>query len=173
MSALPQLPSLSAEFDALRRRLDVLERSPRKGARDEPLPMAPVDWPGGSTWRALAQIGIGGLNHPVIRADLRATVAGAGTVELRLCDADTGRATSAVLTLTAGQSWCRVDWRHTLDPPHSRTGTWRRVLVQARVTSGTPTLAAVLGLASGVSLSTAPAATPAGTWSTPSAPAGY
>ncbi|MER5862210.1 hypothetical protein [Kitasatospora sp. NPDC002040] len=175
MSGALQLPSLAGEFADLRRRLDALERNPGAGARDEPLPMSPyTPWSGGAAFRAVAQIGVGGLNRPVVRLDFWATVTGAGSVEFRLFDVDSGRTTSAVIALGAGTGqWVRAEWLHTLDPPHTRTGTWRRVLLQARQSVGTPTLTLGLGLASGVSTTTAPGATTAGTWSTVTAPAGY
>ncbi|MFI8263687.1 hypothetical protein [Streptomyces sp. NPDC085665] len=131
-------------------------------------------WPGGTAFRAVAQIGIGNLNAPVVRLDFRATVTGAGAVEFRLFDVDSGRATASVASLAAGANqWRRCEWLHTLDPPHTRAGTWRRLLLQARQSSGTPSLSVWLGLASGVSTTTAPGATTAGTWSTVTAPAGY
>lgn len=175
MSGVLQSPSLGREFAELRRRLDALERNPRSGARDEPLDMTPYEgWPGGSTFRAVAQIGIGGLNRPVLRLDFRASVTGAGYIEFRLFDVDSGRATSAVTAVGAGAGqWLRCEWLHTLDPPHARTGTWRRVLLQARQSVGSPALVLGLGLASGVSTSTAPGATTAGSWSAMTAPAGY
>ncbi|WP_406113942.1 hypothetical protein [Kitasatospora purpeofusca] len=170
-----QPPSIGREFAELRRRLDTVERNPAKGARDEPLPMAPREgWPGGSTFRAVAQIGIGGLNSPVVRLDFRATVGGSGSVEFRLFDVDSGRFTSAVTALGVGVGqWIRCEWRHPLDPPHTRTGTWRRLLLQARQSVGSPSLSVGLGLAVGVSTSSAPGATTAGAWSAVTAPAGY
>ncbi|MFJ6137489.1 hypothetical protein [Kitasatospora sp. NPDC092286] len=137
--------------------------------------MTPYEgWPGGTAFRAIAQVGIGGLNRPVIRLDFRASVSGSGFIECRLFDVDSGRATSAVVALGAGANqWIRCEWLHTLDPPHTRSGTWRRVLLQARQSVGTPALAVGLGLASGVSTTTAPTATTAGAWSTVTAPAGY
>ncbi|MEV7358267.1 hypothetical protein [Kitasatospora sp. NPDC091276] len=87
---------------------------------------------------------------------------------------DSGRFTSGVTALGVGANqWIRCEWLHTLDPPHTRAGTWRRVLLQARQSVGTPALSVWLGLASGVSTSTAPGATTAGAWSAVSAPAGY
>ncbi|MER5863783.1 hypothetical protein [Kitasatospora sp. NPDC002040] len=137
--------------------------------------MAPYEgWPGGTTFRAVAQLGTGNLNRAVVRLDFRATVSGSGFVEFRLFDVDSGRATSAVTALGAGANqWIRCEWLHTLDPPHTRAGTWRRLLLQARQSVGTPSLSVGLGLASGVSTSTAPAATTAGAWSSVTAPAGY
>ncbi|MEU9047511.1 MULTISPECIES: hypothetical protein [unclassified Kitasatospora] len=137
--------------------------------------MTPYEgWPGGTTFHAVAQIGIGGLNASVVRVDFRASTSGSGFVEFRLFDVDSGRATTTPVSVgIAPGQWLRCEWLHTLDPPHTRAGTWRRLLLQARQSVGAPALSIGLGLASGVSTSSAPGATAGGTWSAVSAPAGY
>ncbi|MGW3229411.1 hypothetical protein [Kitasatospora sp. NPDC001095] len=95
-------------------------------------------------------------------------------MEFRLCDVDTGRVTTnAVAIGIAPAQWLRVEWLHPLGPPQTRTGTWRRVLLQARQSVGTPALSIGLGLAAGVPTLSAPGATAGGTWSAVNAPAGY
>ncbi|MFE4514414.1 hypothetical protein ACFRMQ_09525 [Kitasatospora sp. NPDC056783] len=137
--------------------------------------MTPYEgWQPGPAFRAVAQIGIGNLNQPVLRLDFRAVASGSGYVEFRLYDVDTGRTSGVtVLGVGAAAQWMRCDWLHTLDPPHTRAGTWRRVLLQARQSVGAPALSVWLGLAAGLSTSSAPGATPGGTWTAVTAPAGY
>ncbi|MFE2409839.1 hypothetical protein ACFXDE_16000 [Kitasatospora sp. NPDC059408] len=136
--------------------------------------MTPYEgWAATANFKAVAQIGTGPLTRAVLKLDFRANVGGTGALEFRLFDVDSGRATPSTLTLSPGNGqWITCEWLHGLaDPPTA--GGWRRVLLQARVSTGTPSLTVGLGLASGVSSTTAPAATNVGTWTKVSAPAGY
>ncbi|WAL73116.1 hypothetical protein OU787_17350 [Kitasatospora sp. YST-16] len=130
-------------------------------------------WSATANFKAVAQIGTGPLTRSVLKVDFRATVGGTGSIEFRLFDVDSGRATPTVFTLSPGAGqWVTCEWLHGLAAPPA-SGGWRRVLLQARVSAGAPSLSVWLGLASGVSTTTAPAATSAGTWAKVSAPAGY
>lgn len=162
-------PSLGADLAALRARLDRLERSPRKGARDEPLPVVAYPlWTNNGQFRPVLEIGTGNLNLPVLRLDWTHVQTGTGTAEYRLYDVDTGAASS---TYTVSSTrWCRADWLHPLAFGFARGGAWRRLLLHMRITSGTPSITVYPGLAYGRTTEDVRGATSACDWQTVTPP---
>lgn len=151
-------PSLVGELAALSDRLDRLERPAGRGARDEPCPMTSYPfWPGGSVFSRIFEFPIGGVNNPVIRAEFWYQLGGTGVVEFRLRDFSSNAVTSAYSAGIGGNHRLRCDWLHPMGDGFTRQSTtWRRVEIQARIASGSPTLYAWPGIATGTQLSVSP-----------------
>ncbi len=164
MSAAMHAPDLGADLAALRARLDRLERTPGRGARDEHCPVSTYPWwPGGSTFNRVLEFPIGGVNNPVIRCEFYYQLGGTGVVEFRLRDFSSNATTTAYAAGIGGNHRLRCDWLYPMGDGFARQSTtWRRVEVQARVASGSPTLGVWPSITVGTQLSVAPNATAAG-----------
>jgi hypothetical protein len=121
-------------------------------------------WPGNSTFNKVLSFPIGGVNNPVIRAEFNYQLGGSGVIEFRLRDFSTNTVTGVYTAGTGGTFTLRCDWLYPMGDGFVRGGTWRRVEVQARVASGTPTLSVWPWITVGTQLSVATNASASGFW---------
>jgi hypothetical protein len=122
-------------------------------------------WPANTTFNRFFEFSIGPLNNPVIRHEFFYALGGSGTVEFRMRELTSGATTAIYTAGIGGNHRMRCDWLHPLGNGFGRPTTGnRKIEVQGRIASGTPTLSAWPGMTYGTTTTIATGATASGFW---------